>query len=275
MDEETTLYIAVTSMVALFVLFVIRTFGPLELVVAIFAILTILAILIMNFADFIIFTAFTYIFGISIVPAKNYVIPKIQNAVLKNINGLYYATGYLTANIYNYAFMQEQADESEDMKLAAAPDNWERIVMNIHFPFKFNIITAAQDIQTYRDELEGKRGFYEYQMSKEESSGNPSQMTIDDLQRKINVLKARIDRLSAGERPVKSIMYIETTAVGVSEKAAMDALNAQINQLQTVFNAMDVSIVRVSGRELYLLFKFGYILIPDMMQIEKLFHSQK
>src|SRR5208283_156776 len=133
---------------------------------------------------------------IKIIPAKNYYIPKTNNSVIKYVNGLYYSTGYLTANIYNYVFQVENVDEDEEQKLSEAPDKWERIVMNVDFPFRFNMIATAEDIQKYRDELEGKRGMMEYQISKEMQNSNPSQMTIQELQRKMNVLDVRINKLS-------------------------------------------------------------------------------
>ena len=190
------------------------------------------------------------------------------------MNGLYYATGYLTANIYNYVFEAEAVQEGEDAVLGAAPDKWERIVMNAGFPFKYNMIAVAQEVQKYRDELEGKRGVFEFQLSHEMSSESPDQMTIDDLQRKMNILGARIGRLSEGERPVDSIMYIESTAVGVSEKEAADALTNQLNHLQTLFSSFDLGINRVVGREMYHLFTFNYAL-PEEDMLTQVFSMQR
>ena len=275
MDEETIIYIGLTCIVAIIALLFAGDYGSLSLVAVALSVITIIVVILLNYADFVLFPVFTSLLNIRTIPAKNYQIPKSQSSIIKNVNGLYYATGYLTANIYNYVFAAEKVDETEEMKLASAPDKWERIVMNVHFPFKFHMITYANDIQQYRDELEGKRGFLEFQLSREMMSGNPNQLTIDDFQRRISVLQARIERLSSGERPVGSVMYIETIAVGVSEKAATDALNNQVTQLQTVFNAMDLSITRVVGRELYLLFRFGSFLPTSAGEIEGMFNVQK
>jgi hypothetical protein len=113
----------------------------------------------------------------------------------------------------------------------------------------------------------------EYQMSKEMSGSNPNQLSIQDMQRKMNVLDARINRLSSGERPVNAIMYIDTTAVGVSEKEAMDMLTGQLNHLETVFNAFDLNISRIPGRELYELFTFNYVL-PEAEDMSLIFSMQ-
>ncbi|VVB77169.1 Uncharacterised protein [uncultured archaeon] len=273
MDEKTMIYLASTSAVALIVIFGATYYGPFALIAIAFAVLTIILIFVINYADFLVFPLVTNIFGIKLVPAKNYYIPRTNNCVVKYVNGIYYATGYSAANIYNYVFEAESVDEGEVSKLTEAPEKWERIVMNAGFPFRFNIVCAAGDIQKFRDELEGKRGVVEFQLSHEMGSSSPSQLTIDDLQKKISVLDARIDRLSSGERPVDEIMYIESTAVGVSEKEAMDTLTNQLNHLQTLFGSLDLNITRITGREVYHLFTFNYAL-PDKDVMSEIFSAQ-
>jgi hypothetical protein len=274
MDEETIVYMALTGMIVFMAIFTSGSAGPLAAGVIIMAVFAAITILIINYADFLIFPVFTMIIGASIVPMKNYRIPKSQNCIIKEVNGIYYAIGYLTANIYNYVFSAESINDEENAQIAAAPDKWEKIVMNIKFPFKYKALVAAEELQKYREELEAKRGSLEYQLSKEMSGGNPSQMAIDDMQRRKSVLQARIDRLSGGERPVNSIMYIETTAFGVSEKAATDTLDEQISQIEATFNAMDLSIIRVTGRELYILLKFNYTVPTAVEEMTKMFHQQ-
>lgn len=274
MDETTIVYLAASAMVVLLALLQAGSFGVFMIPMVVIAVLALLLILLINYADFLIFPLVTVILNMKIIPAKNYYIPKHQNCVIKNVNGLYYATGYLTANLYNYVFTMEQG-EDEDTKMSEAPSKWERIMMSIKFPFKYNLIVFSQDIQEYRESLEGKLGLLEFKLSKEMSSQNPSQMAIDDLQRQIRITQTRIDRLSMGEKPVQSLMYIETVAVGVSEKAATDSLMNQLNQLQVIFNALDINIMRVTGREVYLLFNFNYFTPATPNELMSKFALQK
>ncbi|EQD57516.1 hypothetical protein B2A_04761, partial [mine drainage metagenome] len=71
-----------------------------------------------------------------------------------------------------------------------------------------------------------------------------------------------------------SMMYIETTAVGITLSDAMSKLTQQVDQLQTVFNVFDLSLVRVVGREMYGLYKLNYY-IPTMDEIISSFQFQK
>lgn len=274
MDQEGLMFLAISLLVAAVVLLSSGASGPLSAITLLLSVLAMVLIVIIYFADFLVFPMFTKIFGITIIPSKNYWIPKGQDAVVKYINGLYYATGYLTANIYNYVFAQEEISEEEQNAMAAAPERWERAVMSINFPFKFNIATVSQEIQKYREELEGQRGLLQFQYSKELNQSNANPMSLQEIERRINVIQARIDRLGEGERPVNTLLYIETTAVGVSEKDALDALTNQLNQLQIVFNGFDLSITRVLGRELYLLFKLNYV-VPGLQELNSMFQSQR
>ncbi|MGC8675958.1 MAG: hypothetical protein ACP5T3_00365 [Candidatus Micrarchaeia archaeon] len=274
MDANTIFYLATCSIIAILVAMASAAYGSAAIIVAVLAILAILAFFIINYADFLLFPLFTTILNIKQIPAKDYYIPKANNAIIKYVNGVYYATGYLTANIYNYVFTVEQIQEGEETLLAEGPNNWERIVQNITFPFKYDIVCFAEDLQKYRDELEARRGALEFQLSREMSSTTPSQLTIEDLQRRINIIQTRIDRLSSGERPINALMYIESTAVGVSEKEALDSLSSQLDHLQTVFGGFDLSITRVVGRELYSLFQFNYAL-PGEQELELEFSVQK
>lgn len=272
MDEKTILYLVASLLVAVLIFLNDLKFGIIGAIAAILAVIAIAVILLLAFADFLIYPLFTKVLKITTIPAKNYTIPKSNDAIIKYINGVYYATGYLTGNIYGYVFAQEQKEEAESA-LIAAPEKWEKAVMNVHFPFKLNIVTSAEDIQRYRDELETKRGLLEFQYSKETESSNPSPMGLENIQRQINVIQARIDRMSQNERPISAIMYLETTAVGVSEKEAEDNLSNQLNELQTIFNVFDLSITRVIGRELYHLFKINYI-VPSTKELYSTFQAQ-
>lgn len=273
MDLDTIIYIGASIVLVLVVLIGVSNYGILAIPVVIFAIATLLLIILMNFADFLIFPIVTKSLNMEVILSKEHRVPKAQNCIIKYVNGLYYATGYLTANIYKYVFSAESINPEEQAVIPDAPDKWERIIMNTKFPFKFNLIATAEDVQKYREDLEGQRGFLEFQLSREQNATNPNPLTIKEFDRKINIIQARIDRISEGELPTYSIMYIESTSVGVSEKEASDLLTEQLNHLSTVFNSFDLSINRVVGRELHALFGLNYRLL-SVDEMSKQFQIQ-
>ena len=260
MDELGIAYLAFSLMIIFVAISTASAIGHglVYLIILIFAIISLAILVGMNFADSILYPAIMHILGIRVEPSKGYIIPKSQDAIVKNVNGLFYATGYLTGNIFSYRFKQEAINEDEDQQMADAPERWERAVMNIKFPFKFHIISAGREVQKVRDELEGKRSYQEYQLSRLMQSNSSNEMAITDIQRKIRTLQTQIDRIAQGEKPISSLMYIETTAAGVSEKAAVDLLSEQLRELQVSLSILDLQMSRIVGRELYSIFKFNF-----------------
>ncbi|MCL5433509.1 MAG: hypothetical protein M1538_00840 [Candidatus Marsarchaeota archaeon] len=277
MDEEAIIFIVFTAIIPVIVIANMSTFGPTiyAYIAIILAGLTLAAILMISFADFIVFPTVTSIFGITFQPFNNYEITKHQEAVIKNVKGIYYATGFLTANLFAFEFKEEQVEENLNDKMISSLGNWEKATMSIDFPFKFHIISEGLDVQSIRDELEGKRSYQEFNLSRALQSGSANDVIITDIQRKISIIQAQLDRISQGERPIGAIMYFETTAVGVSKKAALDVLTEQIKRLQIAFTGMDMQMLRVVGRELYTLYKFNFMLPYDNINITTYFDTQK
>jgi hypothetical protein len=275
MDEIKLIFLLFSLIIILFGFIALPALGKgiIYYVGLLLLILTAVFIIAMNWIDAKLFSTITSLFGITFQPAKDYTINKQQNAVLKEVNGIFYATGYITANLFAYTFQEEAAPEDDEDKMINAPDTWERMVMNLNFPFKFHVLASGLDVQNIRDDLEGKRSYQEFQMSRA-LQNNSNEVTITDIRRKMNTIQAKIDRISQGEKPIATVMYVETTAIGVSEKAAIDALEAQVNQLKLSFSSMDVETARVIGRELYSLFNFNFSLPTEFNELAVLFDRQ-
>jgi hypothetical protein len=272
-EMETILYMGTSIAVIVLVLSNASNYGILSPIVFVIGIIVLFFVMAMNFADFLVFPFITKRMNVQIQLSKDHMVPETQNCVIKNANGLYYATGYLTGNIYKYVFSAENITPGEEENLSSGPEKWERILMNTNFTFKFNLVSVPEDVQKYREALEGKRGYLEFQLSREEQNTTPNALTIKEIERQINIIQTRIDRISDGELPTYSIMYIESTAVGVSQKEAMDVLNNQLAHLQTVFNSFDLSIIRVVGREVHHLYGMNYR-ITNLEEMTKLFQVQ-
>ncbi|MGC8649245.1 MAG: hypothetical protein ACP5UN_03460 [Candidatus Micrarchaeia archaeon] len=277
MDEEAIIFSVFTAMIPVIVIANMSAFGSgiFAYIALILAIITIALILLITFADFVVFPLITNILGITFQPFKDYHITKGQDAVVKNVKGIYYATGFITANLFAFEFKEEQLEENVEEREVLSLQTWEKALMSIDFPFKFHVLSTGLDVQNVRDELEGKRSYQEFQLSRALQSGSANDVIINDIQRKINMIQAKLDRISQGERPIGSIMYFETTAVGISEKAALDALAEQIRRLQVAFTGMDLQLIRVVGRELYTLYKFNFMLPVDVVEMASNFDTQQ
>ena len=260
MDANDVLYLALCGVVVLIALATLPAFGKgWNIIAIVLALATAATLVALNWADFIIFPAVMNMLGVTFQPAKDYLIVKGQDAILKNVGGLYYATGFVTSNLFGYTFKAEQEERDVQEKILLAPENWERAVMSIQFPFKLHVISIGRDVQKVRDDLEGKRGYQEFQLARTlENEKASAETVVTDIRRKIDIIQEKINRISTGEKPISTLMYFETAAVGVSEKAALDSLSAQVKQLQISMSSLDIQLSRVAGRELYSLFKFNF-----------------
>lgn len=274
MDEEGIIYL-IFSLVIIVLSFAILTslHGVYTIIGLVLVVIALVFIIAMNWADFLLMPALTSVLGMTFQPARNYTITKGQNAIIKNVNGLFYATGYITANLFAYTFKEETAAEEDEVRLAAAPEMWERAVMSLGFPYKFHVLSCGMDVQKVRDEIEGRRSFQEFQLSRALQSGS-NEVTVTDLQRRVNIEQAKMDRISQGEKPIATLMYAETTAVGITEKAATDALDAQIKQLQIALSSLDLQLNRIVGRELYTLFRYNFSMPNSFADIASAFDQQ-
>ncbi|HUC38683.1 MAG TPA: hypothetical protein VL944_00960 [Candidatus Acidoferrum sp.] len=276
MDGFDLVYLVLCSTVVMLTLATLSSFGHAwEGVAVILAIGAEALIFAMAQIDYVVFPLVTTILGITTQPAKDYLIPKSNDAILKNVNGLFYATGFVTANLFGYTFKLEEQEENVEEKMASSPENWERAVMSLNFPFRLNVISVGRDVQRVRDELEGQRGYQEFQLARTlQDNKAASETIIIDIKRKISMLQTKMSRIYGGEKPISVLMYFETTAVGVSEKAALDALTSQIKQIQVGMSVLDVQLARIAGRELYSLFKYNFSIPITREDITNEFSTQ-
>jgi hypothetical protein len=277
MDEESVMFLSFCLVILLIALTTVTKYGT--GIYRIFIALIIVAaagfIVVLNFADYLIVSMVFSTLGITFEPASGYKIVKEQNAIVKEVGGIFYATGFLSANLYAFEFKQE-LEEDDRQKMMDAPESWERAVANIGFPFKFHVVAAGLNVQNIRDELEGKRGYQEYQLSKamQNSDNGGADTAIAEIHRKINVIQRKMDRIATGEKPIGTVMYVESIAVGISEKAALDELTRQLSALQISLGPMNVDLARITGRELYTLFKFNYMVPQSYNEIITYFETQ-
>jgi hypothetical protein len=223
------------------------------------------------FFDYLVLPFFTSIFGIVEIPAEGYEITKKQDAIIKYVNGVYYAIGYLGASIYEYVLRREEPEENLEGRFIQGLELWERAIGSIKFPIKFSIISFQRDLVAARRELEEQRDYWEYRLSKEMQATMPNAMEIDNIQRKIRILDVKLNRMSAGEKPLGVLMYASVYACGLSKEAALKNLESAIKEATvTLGNALDLKITRLSGRDLRNAFLFEYVIPPSEKELDAL-----
>ncbi|MGI0133959.1 MAG: hypothetical protein ACREBW_03255, partial [Candidatus Micrarchaeaceae archaeon] len=195
MDQEGIMYLVFGLLMPLMSFSLLPAFGGgvFTYIALVILLIGVVLIMMINWVDFMLFSLVSNMFNITFQPAAGYKLVKGQDSILKNVNGLYYATGFVTGNLFAYSFKEEVGEVSEDQtKLVGAPEKWERAIIGLGFPFKYHVVSAGLDVQKVRDELEGKRSYKEYQLSRAYVNA-ANEVTITDLQRRISVIQAKVD----------------------------------------------------------------------------------
>lgn len=197
--------------------------------------------------------------GVTEMMGNGYKVPPSQDVVLKNVGGIYQATMYMSARFYEAATSDVQEETT-----TAYMELWERALSGLKFPLKYSIITYLEDIAGYREKIETQRYAATIKLGKEREKPNPDALVIDKWEREIARLNAMLGKLTAGEKPMGTVMYVGTMGLGVSEEAAIASARRQVGEIRsTVANALNVEIKLVNGEDMKRCFTWEYLVPPD------------
>jgi len=201
----------------------------------------------------------TKLLGVSEMLGNGYHIPPAQNVVLKNVNGTYHATMFMSARFYEQAIATAQSEQTTSYM-----DLWERALSGIQFPFKYCLLTFLEDIAKYREDIETKRYSATLKLGKEQEKPTPDALVMDRWQREIDKMNAMLTRLTEGEKPMGVVMYAATTGIGVNEEAAIAAAERQVMDIRSsIANALNVEIKQVKGEDMRRCFIWEYFVPPE------------
>ncbi|MCX6775787.1 MAG: hypothetical protein NT130_03000, partial [Candidatus Micrarchaeota archaeon] len=121
-----------------------------------------------------------------------------------------------------------------------------------------------EDLVKFREDVETNRAAAQLKLGKLREMPRPDALSVDKWEREVAKQNEMLARLSAGEKPLGTIMYAMTTAVGVSAEAAMAAAKSQANELKATFsNALNIEIVTLIGEDLKKCFEWEVAIPPS------------
>jgi hypothetical protein len=180
-----------------------------------------------------------------------YEIPPSQDVVVKNANGVFYASAFLGLKIF------ESATEKTGDETITYNGFFERAISNIKYVTKVAYMLYVEDVGEKRKLIETKRAESQLRLARERDKGQPDVLRIDKLEREVAVWDSQLTKLIKGVKPMGVIAYAQTTAVGLSKDAAMASARSQANELKTVLaNALNVEVVSLTGDEMLKCFEW-------------------
>jgi hypothetical protein len=219
--------------------------GVFKIVVVGFCVLSLILSAVVYQVGFIVLPFITRILKVREIRSGGFEIPPSQDVVLKNVGGFYYAAQFMYAKLYESATAGVEEEQSSYMDL------WERAVASVDFPFKFCVLSYLDNILKFREDVETKRASAQLKLGREREKPRPDALTIDRWEREVAKQNELLARLSSGEKPLGTLMYVMTIAIGVSPEAAIAAVKGQSSELKATFsNALNLEIIELKGEDM-------------------------
>jgi len=232
--------------------------GQFRLVATFVSVLSAIFSLLIWKVGFIILPFITRFLKVSEVRVGGFEIPPSQEVIIKNVGGIYYATMYVFCRFYESAAVGVEEQEAPYM------DMWERAVASVNFPFKFCVMTYIEDLVKFREDVETNRAAAQLKLGREREKPRPDAITLDKWDREVARQNEMLARLSSGEKPLGTIMYCMTTAVGVSAEAATATVKSQVNELKSTFsNALNIEVLNLFGEDMKKCFEWDVAIPPS------------
>jgi len=193
-----------------------------------------------------------------------YEIPPAQDAVLREVKGVYYASRFLLVKIY-----ESMTEKNEEEKLQYT-EFFERAITGVKYVTKFSMLVYVKDLTKYREQIETRRMEAQLRLSREMEKPEPDVLKVDRFEREKQMWEAQLQRLISGVRPMGSVCYVMTTATGVTKDAALSSSKVQANELRaTISNALNVEVMLLSGEEMKKCFDWEFFLPPTVKELEE------
>lgn len=193
-----------------------------------------------------------------------YEVPPSQDVIVKNVNGVYYASAFMGVKIF------ESSTEKSNEESISYNQFFERAISNIKYVTKIAYMLFVEDVGEKRKQIETKRAEAQLRLARERDKAQPDVLKIDKYEREVAIWDNQLTRLIKGVKPMGIIAYAQTTAVGLSKEAAMASARTQSNELKTVLaNALNVEVVSLTGDEMLKCFEWERFFPTTSQELEE------
>ncbi len=185
------------------------------------------------------------------VTDTGYEIPPEQDAIVKKVGGVFYASEFLGLKIF------ESATEKALEENVAYNQYFERAISNLKYVTKIAYMLYVEDVGEKRKMIETKRAEAQLRLSRERDKPDPDVLRMDKYEREVAHWDVQLNKLIRGVKPMGVIAYAMTTATGISKEAALAAVRSQASELRTVLaNALNVEVIPLTGDEMIKCFEW-------------------
>jgi hypothetical protein len=187
----------------------------------------------------------------------NYEIPPSQDVLIKKEGNRYFASAYMLIRFTH------SSTEKTPEQIAVMRQAYERTISSLNYVYKISNLICPVDITPYVDKIKEKRSSAESRLSEISSLPPTSNQgaEIARLKREIESFETQLERIQAGERPMKSVNYAVTCASSTSKDDAMAKAKQQAAELKTMIaGTMDSEVIPLCGDDIKRCFEWEFIL---------------
>lgn len=201
---------------------------------------------------------------IVMVTSDGYEVPPEEDCIIKNSNGIFYASSFLSLKIYESA-TEKSLDENINYS-----KYFERAISNLKYVTKIAYMLYVEDVGEKRKMIETKRAESQLRLSREREKPEPDVLKIDKYERDVAHWDAQLNKLIKGVKPMGVIAYSMTTATGISKEAAIAAVRAQASELRSVLaNALNLEVLQLTGDEMLKCFEWERFYPMSAQELEE------
>jgi hypothetical protein len=186
-----------------------------------------------------------------------YEIPETQDVIVKKEGDTYYASAYLLVRF------TQSATEKTPEQIALSRQSYERALSSLNYVYKISNMVCPVDLTPYIDKIKEKRSTSEAKLSELTSlPANANQgAEMARLKREIESFESQLEKIQAGERPMRVLNYAMTCASSHSKDDAIAKARQQATELKTVIaSTLDTEMLQLAGDDMKRCFEWEHML---------------
>ena len=185
-----------------------------------------------------------------------------EDAVVRYLNGAYYATVFLAVKIFKTTTSMSEQEKYAFMDL------WERAISGLKTVTKYAMLVYLKDMSKYKESIEMRKAKAQMEIGAERDRQSPDPAKIEKLEREISMWDNMTAKLATGDRPSAILTYMQTTAKGATRDSAIASARQQANEIRsTVGTALNVEIAPLTGEDMKRCFDWTYAIPPGLKEL--------
>jgi len=188
-----------------------------------------------------------------------YEMPPSQDVIIKKVGNRYYASAFM------HVHFTQSSTEKNPAQVAAIRQGYERALSSLNYVYKISNMVCPVELSPYVEKIKEKRSSAEARLS--ELSSLPSSSNVGSemarLNREIQSYGSQLERIQAGERPMRVLNYAMTCASSNSRDEAISRTRQQCAEIKSVLSStLDTEISLMRGDDMKRCFEWE-LMLPD------------